>query len=910
MFGATKDFLGKPAPPGYIAGLGRGATGFTTRSDIGPAREGPTEADIARLQEQAKRKAAENGDDDDERYQDPDNETGLFNAAPYEADDEEADQIYEAVVAKLDERWKSRREAREKEEQEKLIKERPKIQDQFADLKRGLHTVSAEEWENLPEVGNIAGKNRKKANLREKFAPVPDSLLPRAQEEMATTLDSQSHGLATPAGAMTNFREIGEANKQVLGLRLDRMADSASGSTTIDPKGYLTDLNSVIVKSAAEIGDLKKARLLLKSVITTNPKHAPGWIAAARLEEHAGKLTDARQIIDKGCLECPKSEDIWLEAARLNNTDNAKKILANAVKQIPQSVKIWLQAVQLETTPKTKKTVIRRALDFVPNSVKLWKTAVEMEDDPNNARILLARAVELVPQSVELWIALARLETYENARKVLNNARKMIPTSHEIWITAFCLQEANNADTDQLEKLVGVGVKSLSMMESALSRDQWLEEAENCEKNGFVKTCQAIVRATVGMGVEEADLKSTWMEDAESAISHQSYDTARAIYAHALKTFPSKKSIWRRAALLEKSHGTATSLEELLMRSVKFCPHAEFLWLMGAKEKWIGGDVPGARAILDAAFVANPNSEQIWLAAVKLEAENGEHERAEKLLSNARVKADTMKVWMKSAVLERQLGKIPEALQLLDQGLAKYPTAEKLWMIRGQILVDRGDNKMAQANFTKALTHCPKCVPLWIMSARLEEQTGVLIRARAKLERGRLLNPKSPELWLESVRIELRGNNANMGKTLMAKALQECPSSGLLWSESVWLETRAQRKGKIVDALKKSENSAHVLITAARLFWSDRQVEKARSWFLKAEKADADLGDAWAWHYKFEMEHGDEPRKQELMTRCKANEPRHGEYWQVVAKDLKNAGKPLDEILVLVALSLPSNVVP
>ncbi|KAF9340677.1 hypothetical protein BGZ91_000732 [Linnemannia elongata] len=905
MFGATKDFLGKPAPPGYIAGLGRGATGFTTRSDIGPAREGPTEADIAKLQEQARRKAAEDGDDD-ERFQDPDNETGLFNTAPYEADDEEADQIYDAIDAKLDERRKARREAREKEEEERINKERPRIQDQFADLKRGLNTVSMEEWENLPDVGNIAGKNRKKANLRDKFAPVPDSLLPRAQEEMATSLDAQPNGLATPAPSMTNFREIGEANKSVLGLRLDRMADSASGQTTIDPKGYLTGLNSVVVKSEAEIGDLKRARLLLKSVITTNPKHAPGWIAAARLEEHAGKLTDARQIIDKGCQECPKAEDIWLEAARLNNTDNAKKILANAVKQVPQSVKIWVQAAQLETVPKAKKTVIRRALDYIPNSIKLWKTAIELEDDPNNARILLARAVELVPLSVELWIALAKLETYQNAQKVLNKARENIPTSHEIWIAAFCLQEANGKP---VERLVAGAVKTLSMKESALSRDQWLEEAEKCEKNGFINTCQAIVGATIAMGIEEADLKSTWMDDADGAIGRQSFGTARAIYAHALKTFPAKKSIWRRAALLEKAHGTRESLEELLVRAVKFCPHAEFLWLMGAKEKWIGGDVPGARVVLGAAFEANPNSEAIWLAAVKLEAENGEHGRAEKLLSQAREKADTMKVWMKSAVLERQLGKISEALQLLDQGLAKYPTADKLWMIRGQILTDRGDNQQARENYIKAVKFCPKSVPLWILYSRLEERAGLQTKARALLDRARLLNPKTPELWLESVRIELRGNNANFAKTQMAKALQECPSSGLLWSESVWLETRAQRKGKIVDALKKSENSVYVIVTAARLFWSDRQVEKARSWFLKAEKSDSDLGDAWAWHYKFEVEHGDEARKKELAMRCKAAEPRHGEYWQAVAKDQKNAGKPLDEILILVAASLPSNVV-
>ncbi len=35
----VKDFLGKAGPTGYIAGLGRGASGFITRPDIGPARD-------------------------------------------------------------------------------------------------------------------------------------------------------------------------------------------------------------------------------------------------------------------------------------------------------------------------------------------------------------------------------------------------------------------------------------------------------------------------------------------------------------------------------------------------------------------------------------------------------------------------------------------------------------------------------------------------------------------------------------------------------------------------------------------------------------------------------------------------------------------------------------------------------
>lgn len=44
----------------------------------------------------------------------------------------------------------------------------------------------------------------------------------------------------------------------------------------------------VQLQSDADIADIKKARTLLKSVISTNPNHAPGWIAAARLEELAG----------------------------------------------------------------------------------------------------------------------------------------------------------------------------------------------------------------------------------------------------------------------------------------------------------------------------------------------------------------------------------------------------------------------------------------------------------------------------------------------------------------------------------------------------------------------------------------------------------------------------------------------
>lgn len=117
-----KDFLSMPAPENYVAGLGRGATGFTTRSDLGPAREGPSEDQI---KEALAKRAAQLGaapptaygapekkdepDEDDDRFQDPENETGLFSGGNFDADDDAADRIYQDVDERMEKRRKARR---------------------------------------------------------------------------------------------------------------------------------------------------------------------------------------------------------------------------------------------------------------------------------------------------------------------------------------------------------------------------------------------------------------------------------------------------------------------------------------------------------------------------------------------------------------------------------------------------------------------------------------------------------------------------------------------------------------------------------------------------------------------------------------------------------------------------------
>ena len=133
---------GEP-PPGYIPGRGRGATGFTTRSDVGSAVD--------------TNKDGEEGQFKDDR------------------EDDEADKIYAAIDERLAGRHKKRRIEREEKEGAQAGAE-GKISDQFKDLKQKLSAVSEAEWAALPDVGDRSLKFKQKRQ-QEVFTPLVDTML-------------------------------------------------------------------------------------------------------------------------------------------------------------------------------------------------------------------------------------------------------------------------------------------------------------------------------------------------------------------------------------------------------------------------------------------------------------------------------------------------------------------------------------------------------------------------------------------------------------------------------------------------------------------------------------------------------------------------------------------------------------
>lgn len=88
------SFLDEEPPPGYIAGLGRGATGFVTQADLGST------AHVA---------VAEQGQsNNDGRFDDADEESIKYKKKE-EEDDEEADEFFEQIESKLHKKRTSRK---------------------------------------------------------------------------------------------------------------------------------------------------------------------------------------------------------------------------------------------------------------------------------------------------------------------------------------------------------------------------------------------------------------------------------------------------------------------------------------------------------------------------------------------------------------------------------------------------------------------------------------------------------------------------------------------------------------------------------------------------------------------------------------------------------------------------------
>ena len=775
------------APRGYVAGAGRGASKMGASNDaFGPGGQQP----------QGSSSGGQHQNQHHNQHHHP-TTPAVHGAAThavegqYDDDDHEADLIWAAI----DERLQNRRKKRKKNNNTLAVegpehsddpraRERMKIQHSFRDVKEELGTLSEEAWMNLPDAMGDHSLKHKRAQEKTQgqiFTPITDSMLEsrigtgadKASVNLNTQINSNSNGNAgagrteTSASAAVNMSGIGAARGTVLGLSLDKMSESANDSglaTSVNASGYLTSMSTLNSGAPGalpnNLGDIHKARLLLKSVRDTNPKHGPGWIASARIEEAAGKTLKARKIIQEGCETCPKFVDVWLEAARLHPLPVAKSILATGVRRVGNNVPLFLKAAELEALPAHKKAVLRKALEANPHSLQLWKHAIDLEDSQDRAKLLLAVAVEKVPTAIELWLAMARLETYEQAQKTLNRARKALPLEKSIWMAASKLEESQN-HLSRVPKLVDKAFKTLAQKEVVISRNQWISEAEDCEKAGAPHTSAAIVTKAIALGVLDEDRVRTWSDDAKQVLARGNVATARAILAHALQQFPTRRGLWMQAVELEKTEGACASKRE---GNVDANANAN-------------ANGTGESLSLTTGNNSNDNGNDKEVAAKDATVSNMESISVTNEADQDTKNSDGNTNSINSGSGGNNQHKLNEGLdQVLQAASERLPRVEVFWLLRAKEQWLAGFVDAARDILTKAFQANPNSERVWLAAAKLEWETGETERARVLLERARERAP-SERVYMKAALLEWEAGDTRAALALIEEGIQKYPKT-------------------------------------------------------------------------------------------------------------------------------------
>lgn len=881
-----KAFLDQEPPPGYVAGIGRGATGFDTGADTGALRNGRP-FDVL--------------DDSDNEVDDNENSQGILGNKGSK-EEEEADRVYEEIENRLRQRRKGVRVPEQLEQEQD-----DKIKQHFTDLKRSLANISGDQWANLPDAPDLAKRNKRMRlleQLRQRFYAVPDSMI------------------AAQSGAGTGISNT-----------LSNDSNNPQLNSEHDVDGIETDI---------QMADIGRNRTILSSLRKTEPKKPSSWIASARLELQAKNYNAAKRFINEGCKRLPHNEAVWLENVKIhqNSTDGvklAKIIVAEALKYNSRSENLWLKACELENISDivSQRKVLMKGIEFIPNSVKLWAKMIEIQDEKDDVKKMLHKVIELCPHEWSFWLSLINLSNYDEAKSLINRARKAIKDNHQIWITAAKLEERENASVSdkKLVKMIEKGQQQLrenTNPDDLLSRRAWLDEAAKAESEGFTMTCKAIVFNSIDIGISENqdadDRLEIYFEEASFYLEKGATQTANFIYQYVIDKFPHDINSWVKFfnAFKSTKNFDIQDLYPYYEKAITLNEEEELFYLMHAKDKWkLEKDVAGARSILETALSKLPTKENIWHARIKFEIKTGNIDDANEISHRMLKKIPDLspRIWYKHIHLQRYIHyKNPDdtfetrIMSLLDDAMSRFPDEEKLYLQKGQILLDDLHKaEDARECFLIGTNNLPNSTKLWISLSQLDEQhLKVIIRARSVLDRAIFKNPKSDLLWTEKIKLERRNNDMIAARQLCNKALKSFNSSPYIWLEYLsMIPKMSQRKNALLDALKATDNSAIILLNIGLFFLVDGKPDKARAWLERSLTSDRTNGDIWGWLYNYFSKYSKDSDHEltEFFDRFGQEEEfiNSGDTWNKVSKEVKNLAKEPKEILLLVSQTLNQN---
>ena len=541
----------------------------------------------------------------------------------------------------------------------------------------------------------------------------------------------------------------------------------------MDRLSYLTELNTLNkdnvvnpLNSFEGVQDMKKAKLLLNNLITTNPENPLSWISAARLELMDNEPQKAKELLSKAIEKNKDSEELWIEYSRLYDNDpiKAKYILNQGIIYLPKSEKLYFELIKIEKNDNEKKKILKKCLfEKIPNSEILWKMLIELEK--NNKEIYKRLLIKCT---------MFYLFFEEKENKNMENKEEILTQIFNKAIDDFKNKEKTN------EELISFACES--------------------EKNNCLISNKIIINYTLNNYFKKTTYKKTKstfkkiIEDIKSQEFKYIY-TIKQIYITLLKLNDNKDiELWVKYIDFIKTNISITEVENIFKEAINKATKDVFketFYLLYAKILKENNEIDKAINLLKEGY-NKINKENILFALVKLYDIKKSFNESISLLEKEKENLDkknnnnqnNYEIYIYLIKEYINIQNIEKALIECDEGIKKFKNIDEFYLLNTDLLLlkkteneeEKNKNLEKAANILKnGIKLIPESYKLYIKLSDILYQIKQYNQARAILDKGIAIkkNENCALLYKEQILLENKLGNKNVAKNLLYKALKK-----------------------------------------------------------------------------------------------------------------------------------------
>ena len=538
---------------------------------------------------------------------------------------------------------------------------------------------------------------------------------------------------------------------------------------------------------------------------------------------NSSSSSKASTIFQTGTKHCPNSTHLyhgWAihEQYTLHNTSKARSLLQTALTLDPNNGYVCHAYGLLEHTMgevAKAKSLWQQGLVYQPSAALVCSLG-EMyvaSGDFHSARELYSTYLSKLSKGrerTEVYLAAASLEerVYNDVEKASELLRRACSEGGSGGVgerggggaimdgrAYVALAKLGTSRGLVNDKVVKKRLKEICMRQLNYHEDKKRGKTADNSDDGKRKAKNKII-----FPVNDGRLFNAWakMESKSGNLSE-----ARKILGRGMELYPNDYTLLQAAGNIEERLGNTGSARKLYAASLAIEPSAPALIAYALLELRSPIDamtkvsnVTMVRKLFEEALLIDPKHGPAYNAFGNLERRQGNTAYARQIYENG-IKAnctDAPSVYHGLAKLHLSLGEVEEARNVLQRGLALFPTLENNTLVQRNenvaflahtlAMIDLNVNnnaKHAKEVLQQGLWHCRNSPQLLLGMALCESRLGNDNGARDMFEKSLMADQTHAQAWQAFGVMEMRAGNFRSAKLLFECGLKNSPTHGALW---------------------------------------------------------------------------------------------------------------------------------